>query len=155
MFPRQERSALTPPTAPDPAPTRGPRPGLALAMILGVVAVPGCSGPPPPASIATDPVLVRGFAIYSDRCVSCHGATGRGDGPIAGNLAGPTMRDLVADEWRHGAAPAQVVAVLTAGVKDSAMPAYGGTYGRADLRATAAYVYHLAGRPVPAELRVP
>ena len=110
---------------------------------------------PPPAAIANDPVLARGFAIYSDRCVSCHGPTGRGDGPIARNLAGPAMRDLKADEWRHGDAPAQVLAVLTNGVKDSAMPGYGGMYDRADLRATAAYLDHITGRPIPAELRGP
>ncbi len=35
------------------------------------------------------------------------------------------------------------------------MPAWGDLYGRDDLKATAAYVYHLAERSVPALLRVP
>ncbi len=113
------------------------------------------STPPPPAKIADDPVLVRGFEIYSARCVSCHGTSGRGDGPIAKGLSGPPPRNLVEDRWKYGDAPAQVLATLTNGIKDSAMPAWSGTYGPADLKAVASYVYHLADRAVPRELRVP
>ena len=151
----------SPARPPSPRPARGTPAGLLvgraawLAAAVGAIVAPGCSGPPPPSSIAADPVLARGFAVYGKSCASCHGPAGRGDGPNARNLAGPAMRDLAAGDWRHGAAPGRVVAVLTDGVKDSAMPAYGGTYGPADLRATAAYVYHLAGRPVPDELRTP
>ena len=108
---------------------------------------------PPPAAIAGDPTLVRGREIYRERCISCHGPEGRGDGPLAKGLAGPAPRNLAADPWKHGDAPGQVVAVLRDGVRDSAMPAWGGIYEPPDLRAVAAYVYHLAGRPVPADLR--
>src|SRR5688572_1831254 len=36
---------------------------------------------PPPVDIAADALLVEGRSNYLSRCVSCHGATGRGDGP--------------------------------------------------------------------------
>ena len=128
--------------------------GLLLAGALAFVWFMQASPPPPPA-IADDPVLVRGFQIYSTRCVSCHGSTGRGDGPLAKSLAGPAPRNLVEDRWKHGDSPEEVLAVLANGIKDSAMPAWSGVYGPTDLKAVAAYVYHLAERSVPRKLRVP
>ena len=110
---------------------------------------------PPPAAIADDPVLVRGFEIYSARCVGCHGAEGRGDGRLVAGLAGPKPRNLVDEEWKYGDAPDQVVAVIERGAEGSTMPGYGGIYGRTALNDVAAYTYHLAGRSVPAKLRVP
>ncbi len=80
---------------------------------------------------------------------------GGGTVPLAKSLAGPAPRSLVEDHWKYGDAPEQVLAVLATGIKDSAMPAWGDLYGRDDLKATAAYVYHLAERSVPALLRVP
>ena len=129
---------------------------------MGLLAVGGLavaltrqSAPPPPASIAHDPVLVRGFAIYALRCASCHGDSARGDGRLAATLAGSKPRDMVADEWKYGDTADAVLGVLRNGCPGSAMPAYRGFYGEADLRAVAAYNLHLADRAVPRELRVP
>ncbi|WP_435005352.1 c-type cytochrome [Tundrisphaera lichenicola] len=108
---------------------------------------------PPPPEIAKDPLLVRGREIFLERCVSCHGAQGRGDGPLAKGLTGPAPRNLVEDPWKFGDRPEQVLAVLEDGVKDAQMPAWGGTYGTPDLKSVAAYVYHLGGRPIPDSLR--
>jgi cytochrome c oxidase cbb3-type subunit 3 len=109
---------------------------------------------PPPAEIAGDPLLVEGRQIYLARCVSCHGESGRGDGPIAKGLAGP-VGDLTVAAWKHGDRPEQVVAVVSAGVGDKGMPGWAGVLSPRELRATSAYVYQLAGRPVPAALRAP
>ena len=128
--------------------------GLLSVAALAFVWVMQAS-PPPPTEIANDPVLVRGFQIYATRCVSCHGPTGRGDGPLAKSIAGPAPRNLVEDRWKHGDSADQVLAVLTSGIKDSAMPAWSGIYGQSDLKAVAAYVYHIAERAIPRQLRVP
>jgi len=110
---------------------------------------------PPPAAIAGDPFLVEGRAVYLARCVSCHGESGRGDGPIARGLAGPPVGDLTDADWKHGDRPEQVLAVITEGVRDTVMPAWKGSLSDRDLRGATAYVYFLAGRPVPEALRRP
>jgi cytochrome c oxidase cbb3-type subunit III len=108
---------------------------------------------PVPEAIAADPLLVRGREIYLERCVSCHGPSGRGDGPLAKGLTGPPPRNLALDPWKHGDRPEQVLAVLADGVKDAQMPGWSGTYGPEDLKAVAAYVYQIAGKSVPDTLR--
>ena len=151
----------------DPEPTpRGPtatKPGnhLSIFLAIGSFAVGGVlasyllgrRSEPIPKEIAGDPLLVRGREIYLDRCVSCHGPSGRGDGPLAKGLTGPPPRNLALDPWKHGDRPEQVLAVLANGVKDAQMPGWSGTYGPDDLKAVAAYVYQIAGKPVPDALR--
>jgi cytochrome c oxidase cbb3-type subunit 3 len=110
---------------------------------------------PPPAAIAGDPLLVEGREVYLARCVSCHGESGRGDGPIARGLAGPPVGDLTDAYWKHGDHPEQVRAVVAQGAPDSAMPPWKSTLSDQALRAVTAYVYYLARRPVPAALRAP
>jgi mono/diheme cytochrome c family protein len=121
---------------------------VALALLRAPVS-------PPPAAIATDPLLVEGRETYLARCVSCHGESGRGDGPIAKGLAGPPVGDLKAARWKHGDSPELVLAVVAQGVPDTAMPAWKSTLGERAVHAVTAYVYYLAGRPVPHALRAP
>lgn len=52
--------------------------------------------PPDAASIA------RGQKIYADNCASCHGASGRGDGP-AGKALNPKPADLATMAPQHSA----------------------------------------------------
>jgi cytochrome c oxidase cbb3-type subunit 3 len=145
-----------------PATHAGPGPavialGMLALVVTGVfafVALRKGSGPPP-AAIANDRLLVAGREIYLARCVSCHGAAGKGDGPIARSLQGPAPRDLTAAHWKHGDRPEDALGVIAQGVKDTAMPGWGGTLGGEGTRAVAAYVYFLAGRPVPDVLRTP
>jgi cytochrome c oxidase cbb3-type subunit 3 len=108
---------------------------------------------PPPPAIANDPLLVEGREIYVTRCSSCHGGSGKGDGPIASFLKGPPPGDLTDAKWKHGDRPAQVLRVISQGVPDTAMSGWTNVYSEEQVRALAAYVYHLAGRHVPEELR--
>lgn len=110
---------------------------------------------PPPVAIANDPLLVEGRSVYLYRCVSCHGESGRGDGPIAKGLSGPPVGDLTDATWKHGDRAEQVLGVVTRGVRDTTMPGWEGTLIPRELRAVSAYVYHLAGRAVPDPLRDP
>lgn len=128
---------------------------LALIGVAGALAfvVLRPTAGPPPSEIASDPVLVRGREVYLDRCASCHGPSGKGDGPTAKNLKGPPVRNLTDAEWKHGDAPGDVLNVILNGVRETQMPAWGPYLGPADAKAVAAYVYHLGGRPVPAAFR--
>lgn len=131
--------------------------GLVALVAVGFGAFGLLSRPqsPPPPEIAADPLLTKGREVFLDRCVSCHGPQGRGDGPIAKGLSGPPVGNLTDRTWKHGDAPDQVVAVVERGVTGTAMPGWGGTLGPDAVRAVAAYVYHLAGRDVPEPLRTP
>jgi mono/diheme cytochrome c family protein len=143
-----------PPFAIVPAASRGVLLGMLGLMAGGLIAYYLLRlGAAPPPEIAGDPVLARGHEIYVERCISCHGPRGRGDGPLARNLPGPPPRNLVEEPWRHGDRPEQVLAVLENGVKDAQMPAWAGVFGPDDMKSVAAYVYHLADRPVPPILR--
>jgi cytochrome c oxidase cbb3-type subunit 3 len=129
--------------------------GLALMAVAGALAFVSLkrSAGPPPGEIANDPVLVRGREVFLDRCASCHGSTGRGDGPTAKSLTGPPVGNLTDAEWKHGEQPGDVLGVILNGVRDTQMPGWGAYLSPADARAVAAYVYHLGGRSVPGAFR--
>ena len=111
--------------------------------------------PPPPPEVAKDPLLSQGRTIFLGRCATCHGNEGRGDGPIAGNLAGPPVGNLTDNAWKHGDRPDQVLAVIARGVPNTRMEGWSRVLDPPELRAVAAYVYYLAKRPLPDELRKP
>jgi cytochrome c oxidase cbb3-type subunit 3 len=125
---------------------------LALGAALALALLRRPAEPPPP-DVARDPLLKAGREVYLNRCVSCHGPIGKGDGPIARGLSGPPVGDLTDAEWKHGDRPEQVRAVIADGVTSSAMPGWKGSLSPDQINAVSAYVYYLAGREVPAELR--
>ncbi|HEY2156013.1 MAG TPA: c-type cytochrome [Isosphaeraceae bacterium] len=145
----------TPPAPAHPATALWVFVALALMGVAGALFFVSLrrSAGPPPSAIAKDPVLVRGREVYLDRCASCHGQAGKGDGPTAKNLTGPPVGNLTDAEWKHGDRPGDVLNVVLNGVRDTQMPGWGPYIGPADARAVTAYVYHLAGRSVPEALR--
>jgi cytochrome c oxidase cbb3-type subunit 3 len=151
------RSPDSPVSAIDPAVSRRIFLMMLGLMAAGFVAFRLLSQPPPPApaEVARDPLLAQGRTIFLGRCATCHGHEGRGDGPIAGNLSGPPVGDLTDDRWKHGDRPEQVRAVIAKGIPNTRMEGWSHVLDPPELRAVAAYVYYLAGRPVPDELRNP
>jgi mono/diheme cytochrome c family protein len=141
----------------DPVASRRIFLGLVVLCAGGAAAMTLLRAPasPPPAAIAGEPLLVQGRTVYLARCASCHGESGRGDGPISRGLAGPPVGDLTDTEWKHGDRPEQVLDVIAQGVPDTVMPPWKTSLSSSDLRGAAAYVYYLAGRPVPEALRTP
>ena len=130
---------------------------LLLLLAVGLISYRLLRKPagPPPAEIAGDALLVEGRSIFLSRCISCHGASGKGDGPIAKGITGPPPGDLAVRSWKHGDRPEQVLGVVTRGVPGTSMAPWKDVYDAHELRAVTAYVYYLAGRPVPDELRAP
>lgn len=126
--------------------------GFVAVALIAIIALRPKSGPPPQ-EIASDPLLSTGHELYSQRCVSCHGVSGRGDGPIASTVGPTKPGDLTDDRWVHGDRPDQVVQVIAKGIPATAMAAWDSAFNAGEIRALAAYVYHLAGREVPEEIR--
>jgi len=129
--------------------------GLALLLVSGAVGyfsfAPAVE--PPPAEILNDPFLLEGRSIYLSRCVTCHGASGKGDGPMSASLGGEQVGDLSDGEWKHGGTAEDVLRVVRAGVPGTRMAPWGPLLEEAQLRSVAAYCYVLSKQPVPDSLR--
>lgn len=70
---------------------------------------------------ASDASITRGQALYQQNCASCHGAGGKGDGPIAPTL-NPRPFDLTVHVPLHP--DGQIFGWMTDGVPRTAMPAW-------------------------------
>ncbi len=128
----------------------------AVVAVLVVAAIAGRSLIPPGAGGgggSTEGVVAEGRRLFESRCSSCHGNSGRGDGPIAQSLSGPGPGDLTDDDWKHGDQPDQVIAVIAKGVPGTQMAGWDSAFDPAQIQALAAYMYRLAGREVPEELQ--
>ena len=111
------------------------------------------SVPPPPPEVARDPFLMQGRGIFLARCLPCHGLEGKGDGPLASQITSPPVGNLTDAEWKHGDQPEQVVKIIREGASGTRMQGWGTVLDPPEQNAVAAYVYILAGRPVPEGLR--
>ena len=127
---------------------------VVLALIGGLGSYFLAGRPRPiPVEIASDPQLLLGHGIYVERCLACHGASGAADGPLSRSATGPLPRNLVKEPWKFGEKPDQVLAVLNDGTKDSLMPGWSGTLRPEEVKAVAAYLYQITGKPIPDEVR--
>jgi mono/diheme cytochrome c family protein len=64
----------------------------------------------------------RGKVVYGDFCVPCHGASGKGDGPVAPKFVAPPPLDGAAQKGR---ADGFIYATIRQGSLSQIMPAYG------------------------------
>ena len=86
------------------------------------------------------PSLARGRSVYVDRCVTCHGEGGRGDGPKAASVVGPPPGDLT-DTTRGGERTVvEIFQRVSIGVPGTGMSSFDGVIGEEDRWAVAAYV---------------
>ena len=72
---------------------------------------------------AQAPNVENGAAIYAEKCLPCHGATGMGDGP-QGIQLGVTVTAYGLPEIARSASPAQWYEVVTRGRMDRFMPPF-------------------------------
>jgi high-affinity iron transporter len=70
--------------------------------------------------------LAEGKAIFDKSCASCHGATGRGDGP-AGAALNPKPPAIGTVEHMRGVTPALTYRVLSVGIAGTPMAGYAAT----------------------------
>lgn len=65
----------------------------------------------------------QGRAIYTAKCLACHGAEGRGDGPASRALP-KKPRDMTAPEFWKGTTDEKLESVIGGGKPGSAMRAF-------------------------------
>lgn len=79
--------------------------------------------PAPAAQPLLPPDPVQGAAYYAEKCVPCHGVTGRGDGPQAAKLGLPVPA-IGTTELSRRASPAAWYEIITNGRMDQGMPPF-------------------------------
>jgi cytochrome c oxidase cbb3-type subunit 2 len=125
--------------------------------------------PPAPPGLVDAARVARGKAVYELlECNTCHGATGRGDGPSAARLAPDTWGNpqkpfnFTKGKLKSGGAPEDVYRTFMTGLNGTAMPSYydilsepdGENVFEGDGWALVAYVLSLRdGGAAPAEER--
>jgi high-affinity iron transporter len=104
---------------------------------------------------ALAPALAMGERVYRVQCATCHGPTGRGDGPSAIGLT-PTPADLTDFRKLATTTPLDFYRRVTIGVAGTAMPAYESRLTQEERWAVASYASTLrlptARGEVPASL---
>jgi cytochrome c oxidase cbb3-type subunit 2 len=116
---------------------------LAATLPIVVAQTPLAAQPPAPTPSGTDQ---RGKSTYEERCVECHGESGRGDGPGAPLLT-PRPRDFTAAKYKlrsteTGSLPTDddLIRSVENGLAGSAMPGWKGLLSDAEIRDVVAYL---------------
>jgi len=64
--------------------------------------------------------IQRGKQLFTQNCATCHGESGKGDGPAAAAL-NPKPANLAAGQFKQGGEPQQIFQTVTNGVPGTAM----------------------------------
>ena len=110
---------------------------VAAALAAGLGSGAAVTAAPPSAPVTTAPTytpdpapiaLSEGADLFAQNCVTCHGATGAGDGPAAPGL-NPKPRQLSSKDVMSKISDDQIIGVLKGGGasvgKSPLMPAFG------------------------------
>ena len=86
------------------------------------------------------PSLARGAVVFHERCVACHGETGRGDGPKAKSLKGPPPPNLADHGLMGDKSLLDIYRRIAVGTPGTAMPEFAEDLPAEDRWAVASYV---------------
>ncbi len=75
-------------------------------------------------SQANDEMISRGKELYDQNCASCHGETGKGDGPAGAALDPPPRNFLNEDGWVNGRRIFDMYKTIEEGIIENGMAAY-------------------------------
>jgi len=89
---------------------------------------------------ARPPSLERGAIVYRERCVACHGESGRGDGPKAKSLKGPPPANLADPAVMGNKSLLDIFRRIAVGTPGTAMPEFAEDLPASDRWAVASYV---------------
>ena len=71
--------------------------------------------------LSTDELVAHGQKTYKSNCATCHGNTGKGDGP---GSAGMVVRNLIQGEWQKGGTSIALYKTLTNGIEGTSMAGF-------------------------------
>ena len=71
----------------------------------------------------TPKLLETGQQVYAINCAACHGATGKGDGPVAFAVK-PPPRNLVDEPFKAGDSVEQIFKTVSTGLPNTRMVGY-------------------------------
>lgn len=122
-----------------------------LALLLIVLIHSACSGlagepqqlatlTPPPRALAD---LTNGARIFAERCSTCHGLTGAGDGELALNGSIPAPGDFTQPWAARNQAPLQWLGTIRDGRIEALMPPWRDALTDSELRDVTLYSYTL------------
>ncbi len=98
--------------------------------------------PPIDQTVPERPSAGQGRDVYLSQCASCHGETGKGDGPAAQNLSNPPA-SFAQPDTLDALSPNDIHAVVKEGRADKGMPPFGTTLDPLSLWDVVAYLYDL------------
>lgn len=93
------------------------------------------------------PTFAQGKAIFEQNCITCHGATGAGDGPQAAAIT-PRPAAIGVSVTMHDVTPALMYRIVSVGVQGTMMPAWGSRLSPDERWAVVQYVNSLRARDV-------
>ena len=97
------------------------------------------------------PDPAQGKVLYEEKCLPCHGETGMGDGPVAGNLSNPAA-PIGNAELARQSRPVDWYRIVTQGNLERFMPGFSGSLSDRQRWDVVAYVYTLSTSPEELEL---
>lgn len=114
------------------APARSPsdQPAAASVGWLDQAEAPASKGkdlpPIDPATVLSPnaKLLARGEVLFKQNCTSCHGESGRGDGPAATSLNPKPRNFTQPNSWKHGFRVTDIFTTITNGVKGTGMASF-------------------------------
>ena len=113
-----------------PKPLPSDQPAAASVGWLDQAEAPPSKGkdlpPVDPATVmtATPKLLARGEVLFKQNCTSCHGDSGRGDGPAVATLNPKPRNFTQPDKWTRGYRITDIFTTVTVGVKGTGMAAF-------------------------------
>lgn len=128
------------------------KPALLLVILLSLAACSGLAGEPAIlVTLTPEPVeqadLTSGARIFAERCSTCHGPTGAGDGELALSGSIPAPGDFTQPEAAREQSLQQWLATIRNGRIESLMPPWRDSLGDDELRDVALFSYTLHYSP--------
>ncbi len=117
-----------------------------IILIIAGLTFIACGKKPEAEAAPAATAAVSGETLYNEKgCVTCHGAQGKGDGPVGAALK-PKPRNFADAKWKNGTDLASVVNSISTGIAGSGMAPYKGVLTDDEIKAVAEHVRKLGNK---------